>query len=679
MDFFKNKRNIIILAAAGALLAIAITVAVIFFVGQAQKNNTDIASSLPTMASAPDSSDSSSEDSSSTPDNDEPKELKLSVTAPGSADITVNAPTFTVKGSADPAEAVLLNGKEIKTDESGFFSETVTLVEGENTITLSHKGEEQKFTVRYKKLVIKSVSPSSTKKVESEDTLTVSCTALKDSTVTATFNGKTITLYADDSDEDTGEYISFVGSFKMPLNTGNAKSYGKITFKAVSSQGTETKKSGDITVKQYDTDSFDGGNGYPKESLYLNVGKTHIAEVIADQAETYSASDATDRSRPTNNYLPKGTVDFCSPYVKEFTASSGKTVKLVNLRYGNRLNLLSERQNVDIKIYEGTLPDTNKLNVASYEDIGRHTLLTLDVDWKAPFRLEIGPQKYKSTAENNRDYTYTTATYNRVDITFCYGEELTNLPDLSGDPLFSSCEVIKNEHDITLRLHLREKGVFYGWSAEYNDAGQLCFKFLKPAELKQADNEYGYSLEGVKIVIDAGHGGRDNGAGGFKKEYPEDVLNLTLAKELEAQLKALGATVIMTRTDDSYVEVIDRFKTVWNSSPDLVISIHRNSSSSSTPNSFTSYHFNAYTKSIAEHLLETSLASGVYKKSAWSTVRWHYFFLSRVSDCPSVLTENGYMSNKSDYNNMVDPAQNKKSAAALTKGIMNYFISIQSN
>ena len=192
-----------------------------------------------------------------------------------------------------------------------------------------------------------------------------------------------------------------------------------------------------------------------------------------------------------------------------------------------------------------------------------------------------------------------------------------------------------------------------------------------------AENEFGYSLEGVTIVIDAGHGGRDNGASGFKKEYPEDVLNLTLAIELEAQLKALGANVIMTRVDDTYIEIKDRFSAVWDNDPDLVISIHRNAASKEYPNSFASYHFNPFTKTIAEHLLKTSLESGVYNDSAWSKVKWHVFFLSRVTDCPSVLTENGFMTNKNDYANMLDPEQNKKSAAALTKGIMNYFISMQ--
>jgi hypothetical protein len=48
------------------------------------------------------------------------------------------------------------------------------------------------------------------------------------------------------------------------------------------------------------------------------------------------------------------------------------------------------------------------------------------------------------------------------------------------NPLFSSAQIIKNKNDCTLRLHLKNKGKFYGWSAEYDETGRLVFKFLHP-------------------------------------------------------------------------------------------------------------------------------------------------------------------------------------------------------
>ena len=51
--------------------------------------------------------------------------------------------------------------------------------------------------------------------------------------------------------------------------------------------------------------------------------------------------------------------------------------------------------------------------------------------------------------------------------------------------------------------------------------------------------------------------------------------------------------------------------------------------------------------------------------------------MNRVSVCPVVLTENGYMSNLYDFKNIKSSEVNTKKAEALTKGIVAYFKSIQ--
>ena len=66
-------------------------------------------------------------------------------------------------------------------------------------------------------------------------------------------------------------------------------------------------------------------------------------------------------------------------------------------------------------------------------------------------------------------------------------------------------------------------------------------------------------LRGRIIVVDAGHGGRDPGCGevGYSR-LPEKTLVLAIAKDIETQLKACGAKVIMTRTADYFVPLDDR-------------------------------------------------------------------------------------------------------------------------
>lgn len=59
---------------------------------------------------------------------------------------------------------------------------------------------------------------------------------------------------------------------------------------------------------------------------------------------------------------------------------------------------------------------------------------------------------------------------------------------------------------------------------------------------------YEKSLKNVKVVIDAGHGGFDNGA--IEYGYYEDNINLEIALKMKDELEKSGAKVYLTRDDD---------------------------------------------------------------------------------------------------------------------------------
>ena len=98
---------------------------------------------------------------------------------------------------------------------------------------------------------------------------------------------------------------------------------------------------------------------------------------------------------------------------------------------------------------------------------------------------------------------------------------------------------------------------------------------------------YEKSLKNVKVVIDAGHGGFDNGA--IEYGYYEDNINLEIALKMKDELEKSGAKVYLTRDgdydmtkrnhhyskqDDMYLRVkkIDSYKC------DYLLSIHQNAS-----------------------------------------------------------------------------------------------------
>ncbi len=82
------------------------------------------------------------------------------------------------------------------------------------------------------------------------------------------------------------------------------------------------------------------------------------------------------------------------------------------------------------------------------------------------------------------------------------------------------------------------------------------------------------------IVVDAGHGGTDEGAHGPDGTLEKNV-TLGVARRLRAALEArLGARVILTRTGDTVVPIDERAAVANNNKADLFISLHANSSRS---------------------------------------------------------------------------------------------------
>ena len=445
----------------------------------------------------------------------------------------------------------------------------------------------------------------------------------------------------------------------------------------------------------------------PGDGNYVNVGSGYVAEVIQVNVESFDGDTYDDYSHPTNNYLPKGTVDYCA---KELVYGSG--MKYVLLRSGHRVYYDKKvypfeygfsKMIPEVKQYEAWLPDHNEIGVVSLETVGRHSILTLDCLWKAPFNFETNQSGYSNPkGGKDRDYAVSANNATYVDITFCYATVFDGAVTIPADhPLFKSAEVIKNKSDYTLRLHLRKKGGFYGWHAYYNDNDQLCFQFLNPAKVVAAENDYGADLTGTTILLDVGHGGVDGGAAAYrcpqcdvvlissdvKKNkcptcstkvevyYTEAELNLLLANALKEELEGVGATVILNRTDnDTPLNVNVRQEHLLEVSPDVCIAIHQNSNDTKSVRGFYSYYYTPWSQLLAKNIYDYTKASGVYTRNF---LQWKAnYFMNRQSVCPTMLTENGFMSNSNDLADMADPEKVEAKAVAIAHGIADYFLAI---
>ena len=83
-----------------------------------------------------------------------------------------------------------------------------------------------------------------------------------------------------------------------------------------------------------------------------------------------------------------------------------------------------------------------------------------------------------------------------------------------------------------------------------------------------------------KIVVDAGHGGKDPGAIGKSGLYEKNVV-LDISKRLKGLLESKGITVTMTRDQDEFISLEGRTEIATRARADLFVSIHANSNPNS--------------------------------------------------------------------------------------------------
>ena len=605
----------------------------------------------------------------------QPKELEMP-DPDGSSFVTVED-TYTFYGSSDPNYSMTVNGEEIIRNADGTFSVELALNPGNNEFTFLHREKAITYTVEYR-VVVQSFYPNKAETFHSGATIVFEVFMRKGSTVTVTFNGSTITMKEDSNQYGTGlaeGFVRYTGQYKLTSTNTSDLDLGCATFTVTCNGVTETYTSGNITCQKAPELSGWDPEATPEGGNYINVGSGYICEIITYSAETFSGKTTDDYSRPTDNYLPEGTVDYCAT---ELVNGRYALLRSGHRVYADKKNIpMSKREQV-IDRYKGTLPNYNELGIASWTEAGNRLVLTLDTMWKAPFYFDIAPQDYRYPNGNaDRDYSITSFTAEYVDITFCYATSITGSLDLPENPLFSRAELIKNTSDYTLRLYLKKQGGFYGWDACYNEQGQLCFLFLKPAQATAASNAYGVDLSGITVMVDVGHGGYDPGAvGQHENLYVKEAdANLALALALQKELESIGAKVILNRSVDETLTLDERISMLKNEAPDLCIAIHQNSCAGYPKiNGLEVYYFSPYAHRIATLLHEANKEDTVY---ATTKMEWFAkYFTARESTCPVVLMECGYVTSPSDAANMVDPAAVEIKAKAMARGIARYYLEL---
>lgn len=182
------------------------------------------------------------------------------------------------------------------------------------------------------------------------------------------------------------------------------------------------------------------------------------------------------------------------------------------------------------------------------------------------------------------------------------------------------------------------------------------------------------SLKHLTIAVDAGHGGSNTGAGG-PTGVAEKTLTLQVALKLQKLLEKEGAKVIMTRTEEQFFDNKERILFYRDSTPDLLISLHLNSSidpiNVSGTSTFYKYEgFKPLSHAIYKRMLELGLKEYGNNGS-------FNFMLNGPIEYPNALVEMLFLSNPEEEAKILDEGFQQKIAEKITTGIKDFLDNVK--
>ncbi len=227
------------------------------------------------------------------------------------------------------------------------------------------------------------------------------------------------------------------------------------------------------------------------------------------------------------------------------------------------------------------------------------------------------------------------------------------------------------------------------------DADKLVIPIIRPGEGASR-------VPGLKtIVLDPGHGGNDAGMINKRLGICEKNIALDTVLRLQKILQQEGYRVVLTRKDDRKIELPDRPGLAEKADADLFVSVHFNSVESgvekvtgvevftltpryqlSTDQKPDPQYANIPNPGNATDHWNTVLGSAVHRRLLRDLevpdrgLKRGRLAVLRLSTCPAILVESGYLSNDTEARKLGTPQYRQRIAEAIAIGIKDYAIAI---
>ncbi len=445
--------------------------------------------------------------------------------------------------------------------------------------------------------------------------------------------------------------------------------------------------------------------------LYTEVYKDFASSVLADDAlynlaVLYneqlrdSAKASTFLSRITKNYKKADHFALAQDYAKKMEASITASIDI-------GVDTIPKIQTNDT-IYEGMYAYQRKgyieLKVELNSKDRKNRKLAWSIDYisaqkktKSPARLVLTMKQTRSAPDIRSGYKYSSLGFvSKFVVDFSKRNATVIIIDFT--KLDAYYAFYDKENDcIRIQVTDKAKNLAKGTKTKNLSSSYDLPKVVMPRDLTKK-----IPSNVRTIIIDPGHGGKDQGAA--HNGIIEKDLVLDVSKMLGSELTKLGYKVVYTRTDDKFYTLSRRAKIAKQKNGDLFISVHANGADNKDLAGIETYYLdynNLRHSSATEEYVKAlkavanspdtkrrkyeseRLASFVHRdayghvSSKGYTVKnggtkgAAYAVLDKTS-MPAVLLEIGYLSNKLDLKNLKNKTYLRSVAKGVARGIHSY-------
>ncbi|MEG4422357.1 N-acetylmuramoyl-L-alanine amidase [Microcoleus sp. LAD1_D5] len=552
-------------------------------------------------------------------------------------------------GTAPATGEVLVNGNQISRTAAGHFAPTFPLQLGENVFTLRHENQEVKIKVTRESnqpeapVGLAFAKDSLTPKVDVAslpgEYICFGAIAPANAQVSVKLAGVTIPLKARSQVELPDNKSVLLGE-NSPIKKGGSEQYqgcGKTPDNALSSKG-ETVDLGVPSFELTMNDRTISQQGTGKISI-LSPADLEVAEVTAEPGVARTGA-STDYSRMTP--LPKGTR----------ATIIGREGEWLRLDYGAWIKA------AEVRIVKDTVPARSIIRSASSRQVSGWTEVLFPLEIPVPVTVQEGERTFTLTLYN------TTAQ--------------TDIIRIQDDAVISRLEwqqISPLQVQYTFNLKSAQQ---WGYKLRYDGTTLVLSLKHPPANTSMMPNSQAKPLSGIKILIDPGHGGPEDGGAVSPVGIREKTVALTVSKLVQQELVNRGANVVMTRVEDVDLDLPPRVEMIQKEEPAIAISIHYNAlpdnGDAIKTKGVGAFWFHPQSHSLAM-FLHNYLVAKLNRPSYG--VFWNNLAMTRPAVTPSVLMELGFMINPEEFEWIVNPTEQRKLAEAIAQGVTEWFASVK--